>query len=109
MHGVYCWWGGHRIITGIRDHGHGVDSWSKPERFREHPLPRLRGYGGYRVDAPFPTAFLDGVPPAGLGGHRCLIVRPEHLTNTPALISEGDLDLAVRLRDSSAVGRGHKG
>ena len=57
MYGVYHRLGGHIIVAGIRDHGNGVDPWSKHERFREHPLTGFRGYGGHRVYTPFPPRF----------------------------------------------------
>jgi hypothetical protein len=80
--GMYRWWGGHRIITGIRDHGNHVGSWGKYERFREHPLTWFRRYGGHRVYAPISTALCDGAPPASLGRNRCLTLGPEYLPNT---------------------------
>src|SRR5882672_11669652 len=88
MYGAYRRRGGHIIIAGICDHGNGVGPWGQYKRFRDHPLTRIRGYGGHRVYAPFPTSLLNRAPYAGLGGNRCRIVCPEHLANTPALLSE---------------------
>src|SRR5215471_6088314 len=105
---MYRRWGGYLMVAGIRDHSNGVAPWGKHERFREYPLTRLRGYGGHRVYVPFSSSLLDGALHASLGDNQCLVVGPEHLPNTPTLIGESDLDIDFWMRDSNAIGRGHK-
>ena len=109
LHGAHRRRRGHVVVAGIGDHRDGVGPWREDKRFREHPLARLRGYGGHRVYAPFSASLRDRCSPRGLRVDRRLIERPEDLANPSTLIGEGDLDVDLRLRDGGVGGRGHKG